>query len=158
MGRKVLITFLVLIGLILIAFIALGITSHYTTPDVGLVDGKLKACPGSPNCVCSESYAETDAAHQISSVKLSGINIEAPWKLLRQAVIDQGGQIIREDDVYLHAEFTSSVFRFVDDLELRMDRQSGLIHLRSASRVGHSDLGANRKRVEAIWHRFGATD
>jgi len=158
MGRKVLITFLLLIGLILFAFVALGITSHYTTPDAGLVDGKLKVCPGNPNCVCSESYAETDATHQIPPVKFSGKNSEMPWKLLRQAVIDQGGQIIREDDSYLHAEFTSSIFRFVDDLELRMDRQNGLIHLRSASRVGRSDLGANRKRVEAIWHRFGAAD
>jgi len=158
MGRNVLISFLILIGLILVAFIALGITSHYTTPDLGMDHGKLKACPSSPNCVCSESYAESDASHLIPPVKLNGSNIEALWKLLRQAVIDQGGQIIREDDTYLHAEFTSSIFRFVDDLELRMDRKNGLIHLRSASRVGRSDLGANRKRVEAIWHRFGATD
>jgi uncharacterized protein (DUF1499 family) len=158
MGRKVLITFLVLIGLILFAFVALGITSHYITPDVGMVDGKLKVCPGNPNCVCSESYAESDASHHIPPVKLNGTNIEVLWKLLRQAVIDQGGQIVREDDSYLHAEFTSSIFRFVDDLELRMDRQNGLIHLRSASRVGRSDLGANRKRIEAIWHRLGESD
>jgi len=157
-GRNVLISFLVLIGLILFAFVALGITSHYTTPDVGMVDGKLKDCPGNPNCVCSESYAGTDAGHQIPPVKLNGKNIETPWKLLRQAVIDQGGAIITEREDYLHAEFTSSIFRFVDDLELRMDRQKGVIHLRSASRVGRSDLGANRKRIEAIWHSLGEAD
>jgi len=155
MGRKVLITFLALIGLILLTFIGLGIASHYSSPELGIVDGKLRACPDSPNCVCSEAYAETDASHHIPPVKLSGNNTEAPWKLLRQTIIDQGGQIIREDNSYLHAEFTSSIFRFVDDLELRMDRQNGLIHLRSASRVGRSDLGANRKRIEAIWQAFG---
>jgi len=158
MGKKVLITFLVFIGFVLIASVALGITSHYTTPDVGMVDGKLRPCPDSPNCVCSEVYAGTDAAHQIPAVRLNGNRLEAPWMLLRESIIDQGGRIIREDDSYLHAEFTSPIFRFVDDLELRMDRQEGVIHLRSASRVGHSDLGANRKRIEAIWNGLGEAD
>ena len=157
MGRNVLISILVLIGLILFASIALGITSHYTTPKLGLDHGKLKACPGNPNCVCSESYAETDASHQIPPLKLSGQNIEASWKLLSQAVIDQGGTIIIESEDYLHAEFTSSIFRFVDDLEARLDKTSGNIHLRSASRVGHSDFGANRKRVEAIRSKLEIT-
>lgn len=155
MGKKALITMIVLIGLILLALIALGITSHVTTPDVGVVDGKLKACPGSPNCVCSEAYPDADPAHQIPPIKVNAEEMQLPWKLLREAIIDQGGEIISERDDYLHAEFTSPVFRFVDDLEMRADRQEGVIHLRSASRVGRSDFGANRKRVEAIWKRFG---
>jgi len=158
MGSKVLISFLVVIGFILIASVALGIISHYTTPDVGMVDGKLRSCPDSPNCVCSEAYTETDATHQIPAVRVKGKNIEAPWELLRESVIDQGGTIIREDNGYLHAEFSSSIFRFVDDLELRVDRQEGVIHLRSASRVGHSDFGANRKRIEAVWNGLGEAD
>ncbi len=155
MGKKMLVTILLLIGLPLLALIGLGILSHLSNPGVGIEDGTLRPCPDSPNCICSEPYTETDAAHQISPVKLSGKNIAAPWKLLKQAVIEQGGVIITEREDYLHAEFTSPVFRFVDDLELRMDRQNRTVHIRSASRVGRSDLGANRKRVEAIWKKIG---
>jgi len=150
MGKKVLISFLVFIGFVLVASVALGITSHYSSPELGLANGKLRPCPDSPNCVCSEQYTEMDATHQIPPIKTGNSDIELPWKLLKQTIIDQGGAIMTEREGYLHAEFTSSIFRFVDDLEARLDRASGQIHLRSAARVGHSDLGANRKRVEAI--------
>jgi uncharacterized protein (DUF1499 family) len=59
-------------------------------------------------------------------------------------------RIRRDESGYLHAECQSRLFRFTDDLELRLDAARGVIHVRSASRVGHSDLGANRKRVEAL--------
>lgn len=155
MGRKALTTFLILIGLILLASVGLGIASHYSTPDVGIIEGKLKACPGNPNCVCSETYPDVDPSHQIPPIKVSTKDIHLPWKLLKQVIVDQGGAIISEREGYLHAEFTSTVFRFVDDLELRADQQNGMIHIRSTSRVGRSDLGANRKRVEAVWQAFG---
>lgn len=155
MGRKVLTGISILVAIILFAFIALAVTSQYSTPDVGVVDGKLKACPGNPNCVCSEAYAGADEGHQIPPIKVNSNDLETPWELLRQAIVDQGGSIIKEEKGYLHAEFTSPIFRFVDDLEMRADRQDGVVHLRSASRVGRSDFGANRKRVEAIWKRFG---
>jgi len=158
MPKRVMTTIAVTIAILFLALMVLSIASHYSSPELGIVDGKLKACPDSPNCVCSETYAEADAAHQVSPVKLNGQSIETPWKLLRESIIDQGGSIISEDDSYLHAEFSSSIFRFVDDLELRMDRRDQVIHLRSASRVGHSDLGANRKRIEAIWNGLGEAD
>ena len=61
-----------------------------------------------------------------------------------------GGQIEQDTGAYLWAAFRSKGYRFVDDLECRMDIDSKVIHVRSASRVGHSDLGVNRKRVEAL--------
>lgn len=155
MGKKVLMTFSILVALIFSALIVLAVASHYSTPDVGMVDGKLRPCPGNPNCVCSEAYAESDPAHQIPPVKIGSGDMELPWKLLKQAITDQGGTIVNEGEAYLHAEFTSPIFRFVDDLEMRADQQHSVIHIRSASRVGRSDLGANRKRVEAIWKHFG---
>ena len=155
MGKKMLITTSMIIGLVLLALLALGIASHYTVADIGVVDGKLKACPGNPNCVCSEDYPDVDPAHQIPPIKVGGSEMQIPWKLLKQSIIDQGGEIMSEREAYLHAEFTSPIFRFVDDLEMRADRQNGVIHLRSASRVGRSDFGANRKRVESIWKSFG---
>jgi uncharacterized protein (DUF1499 family) len=65
-----------------------------------------------------------------------------------------GGKIQEERDGYLWAMFTSRVFRFVDDVEFRMVPTDGLIHVRSGSRVGYSDLGVNRRRVEKLRARF----
>ena len=67
---------------------------------------------------------------------------------------DMGGRIRAEETGYLAGTFTSSIFRFVDDLEVRIDSDRNTVHLRSASRVGRSDLGANRKRVERLKASF----
>jgi len=81
---------------------------------------------------------------------------EAAQVMLRLKTIirDMGGSIQVEETDYLAATFTSSVFRFVDDLELRIDADQKTIHLRSASRVGHGDGGVNRKRVELLKNSY----
>jgi uncharacterized protein (DUF1499 family) len=61
-----------------------------------------------------------------------------------------GGKIQEEHEGYLWATFTSKVFRFVDDVEFRMVSADGIVHVRSGSRVGYSDLGVNRRRVEKL--------
>ena len=63
-------------------------------------------------------------------------------------------KIITKDERYIHAEFRSEWFRFVDDVEFCFDEQKNIIHVRSASRVGYSDFGVNRKRVEDIRNRY----
>ena len=65
-----------------------------------------------------------------------------------------GGSIQAEKADYLAATFTSSIFRFVDDLEIRIDTGQKMIHVRSASRIGHGDGGVNRKRVEHLENQF----
>jgi uncharacterized protein (DUF1499 family) len=57
-------------------------------------------------------------------------------------------------DNYIHCEFTSALFRFVDDVEFHFDDTTKTIHLRSASRTGYSDLGLNRRRIEHIREKF----
>ncbi len=69
---------------------------------------------------------------------------------MKNSVREMGGSIQVENDSYLAATFTSSIFRFVDDLEIRVDSDQKMIHLRSASRVGHSDRGVNRERIERL--------
>lgn len=59
-------------------------------------------------------------------------------------------RVVTATDDYLHVEFTSAIWRFVDDVVFTVDGVARLIHVRSASRVGHYDFGANRRRVEAI--------
>jgi len=120
-------------------------------PPVGLVDGHLRPCPSSPNCVCSHG---ADEAHSIAPLRFSD---DPQFAWMRLKVIIEGiprTKIVKFEDNYLHAEFTTALLRFVDDVEFQLDSDRGVIEVRSASRVGHSDLGANRKRVELIRKLF----
>jgi uncharacterized protein (DUF1499 family) len=108
----------------------------------------LKPCPASPNCV--SSVAEEDDTHRVAPLSWAGDLAEAKARL-RHAVQAAGhATIVVEEDRYWRVEFRSRVFRFVDDVEFLFDPATRLIHVRSASRVGRSDLGVNRKRVEKI--------
>ena len=122
-----------------------------SAPPVGLVDGKLRPCPKSPNCVCSQA---ADAVHAIEPLRFSG-SAEVAWKRLRK-VLSQlpRARIVVGDEHYLRAEFTTRIMRYVDDVEFLLDEATSTIQVRSASRVGYSDLGMNRKRVEAIRQLF----
>jgi uncharacterized protein (DUF1499 family) len=109
--------------------------------NIGVQEGKLTPCPDSPNCVSS---FESDETHGIAP--LAG-NLDQIGTVLRG--LDEAN-IVSASDNYLYAEFTSSLMGYVDDVEFMYNETAGLTHVRSASRLGHSDLGANRKRVEAI--------
>jgi uncharacterized protein (DUF1499 family) len=153
---KVLITLVIVTVTALLALLMLIVWSHMKQPAIGLVEGKLRACPEKPNCVCSESYPNKQDIHDIPPIVVSGKDIGVPWRLLKDAVVKSGGTVVLETDSYLHAEFTSKFFHFVDDVEMRMNRSAGEIHIRSASRIGHSDIGANRQRIKQIWSRLEA--
>ncbi len=142
------ITLLTLFVLILMGTFSMGIYSH-KTPELGLIHGKLSPCPDKPNCVCSEGET-ADVQHSIQPLSTEGIDHAAAWASLIDAVQANRGSVQQNSGAYLHATFTSSFFRFVDDFEARLDVDNRAIHIRSASRVGHSDMGVNRKRVEKI--------
>jgi uncharacterized protein (DUF1499 family) len=118
--------------------------------DLGPRDGRLKVCPGTPNCVCS--FDQGDAA--IEPLTFDGDAAEA-WGRLK-AVLKERPQtmIVSETDGYMHVECTSLLFRFVDDVEFLLDAAGRKIHFRSKSRAGRSDLGVNRARMEAIRAAF----
>jgi len=133
--------------LILAAGFVLGVKSKQS-PPLGLVAGHLRPCPASPNCVSSEAQAD-DEQHYIAPFRVKDSGDQA-WLALVNVIRQTGSNIETNDGLYLHATFTSTLFRFVDDLEAWMDHKTGIVHIRSASRVGYSDLGANRRRVETI--------
>ena len=137
--------------LVIIAFFILGFMSK-SGATYGLVDGRLKPCPDKPNCVSSEFVA--DAEHYIEPLVYSADHAAQVLPRLRTIIGEMGGSIQAEEADYLAATFTSSLFRFVDDLDVRIDTDQKTIHLRSASRVGHGDLGVNRKRVELLKNLF----
>lgn len=131
---------------IVLAFFLLGQQSK-SGQAPGLVSKKLTNCTDKPNCVCSE-YKE-DQKHYLNAIHFSKIESDSVHAL-QKLIQTMGGEIERTDDQYIAATFTSSIFGFVDDLEIRLDPDNRLIHFRSASRVGYSDGGANRKRIETL--------
>jgi len=144
-----------LIQLFIISAVLLSVFSCASSPPkVQLVDGKLRPCPSSPNCVSSESDIPSS---RVEPLTFKG-SPERAWDNLKEAIREMGGKIQEEHDGYLWATFTSRVFRFVDDVEFRMVPSDGIIHVRSGSRVGYSDLGVNRKRVEKLRAAFNQRD
>jgi len=140
-----------LILIVIAALLILGLVSKSGEAN-GLVESRLSPCPDKPNCVCSEFGGSPQ--HYVQPVALA----EAPTlEALVDIVRDEGGRIVSQQTDYVAATFSSALFGFVDDLELRVDRDNGLIHLRSESRVGRGDLGANRRRVDAIRLRLQET-
>jgi len=119
--------------------------------NIGLYDGRLKPCPNSPNCV--SSYA-SDESHYVEPLGCTGTLNEARQAVLSVLHSMKRTRVVTETGDYVHAEFTSMIFRFVDDVEFYFEKEEPVIHVRSASRVGYSDLGANRKRVEDIRRRL----
>ncbi len=118
--------------------------------DIGLKDGRLAPCPGRPNCVVSQGG---DKQHHIDPIAYEGEK-PAAVELIQQVVQELAGtRIAAQTDDYLHVEFKSKMMGFVDDVEFFFP-DSAVIHMRSASRVGYSDFGANRKRLEKIRQRF----
>ncbi len=108
---------------------------------------KLPLCPNSPNCVSSQA---TDEAHFVAPFKMKA-DLTHAWDTLKQILNAQPRmQIIGDSDYHLKAESTSLIFRFVDDLEIIADPVEGLLHIRSASRIGYGDFGVNRNRVETL--------
>jgi uncharacterized protein (DUF1499 family) len=110
--------------------------------NLGVKDGKLAACPGTPNCVSSQS---DDPQSKIDA--LPGVAIADIKKVVNAMA---GTTIVEENNNYLYAEFKSKLMGYVDDVEFYLDSSTNAVQVRSASRLGKSDLGVNRKRVEEI--------
>lgn len=110
--------------------------------NLGIKNGKLAACPGTPNCVNSQSDNPQSQIDPLPPVAIAQ---------LKKAIEGmERTKIIEETENYLYAEFTSKLMGFVDDVEFYLDPAANVMHVRSASRLGRSDLGVNRQRIETI--------
>jgi uncharacterized protein (DUF1499 family) len=136
--------------IVMMSMLVIGCTG-VRPANLGIKDGKLAPCSSLPNCVSSQS---TDRDHTIEPLSFPGMATGAHEALRKIILSMKRSQIITDTDDYIHAEFTSAVFRFVDDVEFWFDDSAKVIHVRSASRLGRSDLGVNRKRVEEIRARW----
>ena len=114
---------------------------------LGVTDAGMTPCPSSPNCVSSDA---SDTAHRVEAFVLSA-SLDDSWRVILEEVADMPGTTVVEENAnYLHAQCASALFGFVDDLELHLRESANIVAIRSASRVGYSDLGANRRRVERL--------
>jgi uncharacterized protein (DUF1499 family) len=142
----------ILIAIILLVIVVLAMYSMNSRKPVetGLHNGHLRVCPGTPNCVSSEGDKNAEKVLAISYTS----EPEQAWNNVKTAITETGGLIQIEQNGYLHAIYITPVIRFVDDVELRMDEDKKVIHIRSASRVGRKDFGANAQRVALIREKF----
>jgi uncharacterized protein (DUF1499 family) len=123
-----------------------------TRPDnLGISSGKLAPCPSTPNCVSSQS---TDTEHYIEPLTYQSSASDAIARLKNIIESQEGAKLVAESGDYLYAEFTSRWMGFVDDVEFYANEEARKIEVRSASRLGESDLGANRQRIESIRSQF----
>jgi len=138
-------------ALLMMALMTLTGCQKTVAETTGLEGGRLRPCPDRPNCVSTQ---DTDERHRIEPIRFEGPREEARERLL--AVIGQMDRatLVRAGADYIHVEFRSAVFRFVDDVEFLIDETARLIHFRSASRAGYYDFKVNRKRMEDIRRRF----
>jgi uncharacterized protein (DUF1499 family) len=138
----------------LLIIVALATLSFTTRHNPFKVEPKstLEDCPDKDNCVFSQA---TRDRHKVDSLEITSDDPQRNWDKLINIIQQSDGDIIFNDGQYCHAVFTSTFFRFKDDLELL--REGSQIHIRSASRAGRSDLGVNRKRVEAIRTLYNQT-
>ncbi len=115
--------------------------------NLGVRDGRLAPCPSSPNCVSSQS---TDREHAVEPLSYTTSTAQAMADVKKIILGMKRTKIVSESGDYIHAQFTSAIWRFVDDVEFYFDDAAKVVHVRSASRLGKSDFGVNRKRVDEI--------
>lgn len=142
-------------GLLILGFVGLWALARLAaaSPDLEPVNGRLPPCPRSPNCVSSQADPR-DETHYAPPLRFQG-DPETAWQRLEAIVARQPRVTVRSRRPgYLHAEFRSKIFGFVDDVQFLLDPDRRLIHFRSASRTGYSDLGVNRRRIGAIRAAF----
>jgi uncharacterized protein (DUF1499 family) len=151
MWWKILLIVLILIILGWAATMTILSATARRPDNLGVRNGKLAPCPDTPNCVSSQA---TDDAHRMDPIPFEGNADETMVRLKAVLAARPRTTIVSADGDYLHAECVSMLFRFVDDVEFLVDPDAKVIHFRSASRVGRSDLGVNRKRMEAIRKDF----
>lgn len=129
----------------------MGILSGSRPKGLGVSEGQLKAAPRTPNCVNSQSTA---GYSKIAPLTYKGDGKAALARIQLIVESNSAAKVIEIRTDYFYAQYTTKLLGFVDDVEFYLDEKAGVIHVRSASRLGKSDFGVNRKRVESIRDTF----
>jgi len=127
--------------------------SNKRPAGLGMTNGQFRPCPNTPNCV-STQVAKTDKLHYMEPLTFTGSARDAIAKAAQIISQQKRARIVQQTADYLHAEFRIAFFGFIDDVEIFADEHAHLLHFRSASRVGRSDLGVNRRRMRRLSNLF----
>lgn len=154
---RFLILFLLAVSIVALALIIagqLGLLRGKAPQDLGFKDGKLKRISRTPNCVSSQAALWPDDRQKdystIAPFKATGDGSAEMKKIADALKAMPRTVIVSQTSDYIYAQSTTSLLKFTDDVEFAVDAAAGVIHVRSASRLGQKDFGANRARVEAI--------
>ena len=144
----------VVLALLLVLAGRFGLLAGHAPDDLGVRDGRLKRPSKTDNSVSSQADLwpghPQQRASRIEPLALTGDGASTMLRLRDIVAATPGARIVTFRPDYLHAEFTTAVMKFTDDTEFWLDTQTGVVQVRSASRLGKVDFGANRKRIEGI--------
>ncbi len=156
----IVVALVVLLPVLAIVAAQFGAFSGTAPANLGVKDGKLKRPAGTPNSVSSQTslWPEHPQAKRaaIEPLRYAGDPKAALQKVAAILTGMERTTLIKQEPGYLYAQCTTPLMRYTDDIEFWLDESANLIHVRSASRIGYSDRGLNRARVEAIRHRFNS--
>ncbi|WP_127717074.1 DUF1499 domain-containing protein [Halobacteriovorax sp. HLS] len=129
---------------IIIAFLMrlynLGLNSQKMSPtSLKENSSTLMKCTSELNCVKSSILTQENKIQNIVKVLAS----KPQYK------------VVKVEKNYLYFTDQSSIFGFVDDVEFLYEENLKKLHYKSSSRVGKSDLGANKKRIDRILQQIG---
>lgn len=152
---------LTILALIAVLFLALAVGTRMSIKamspvptKLGVFFGYFKPCPDTPNCVSSQA---TRAGQKIDPISFAGVDRAIAYQVLSEVIAEMPrAEVLVSRIDYIHVEFRSFVFGFLDDTEFALNDTAGRIEVRSASRLGKGDGGTNRKRVEEIRTKFNA--
>ena len=138
------------LGILVIGCMIIFSCAGQRPENLGVHNGRLTNCPSNPNCLSSQAV---DEGHALTPFRYQGEK-KAAFERLKKIILSfEKITIVAENDNYFHIECKSKIMGFVDDLEFFFPKEK-IIHVRSASRIGYSDLGVNRKRVEHFRELF----
>lgn len=122
------------------------------SPRLGIENNRLTPCPETPNCVAS--HPDTPDKQRVPPLLYTADQALA-YEQMESLLSERQDAIVitREHAHYLRADFRTPLLGFIDDVEFYF-QTPGVIMVRSASRIGYSDLGANRRRIEALRKEF----
>lgn len=139
----------------------LGLLKGSPPTDLGVHDGRLKPPSQTPNSVSSQASLYPDhpqrAYAEIAPLPLEGDAAATLDRIADVISTMDGARIVKREPGYLYAQFTTRLMKYVDDAEFWFDPAAGVIQVRSASRLGKSDLGVNRERIESIRRKLGSS-
>ena len=143
----------IIILVLITGVVTMRVIENNTAPKLGVVNGELKPLGSRPNSVSTQTDQKSKL---VKSIAFEGEVNEQMANIAKVLAEMPGASIKQQDTDYVYAVFTSSLMRFKDDVEVFIDAQEKRVHFRSASRVGYSDLGVNRKRYEEFAKRLSA--